>query len=563
MAVKKYKNTDRNILLTKNFTSGEFFCRGEGAFPEQSLGHGNSFEIPNSLTQEDQLFLQIVLREGTISKASSNILEFFLRPSASAGTTPIEPLPEPVQELISADFTGVSVADNKYQFTNKAGIVVGSVPAGGGGGGTADHNKLTNRNLGVQHNASAVAFADGETFQDKYDAGELTGPQGLPGLDGERGSQGEKGDPGLQGEPGAPGTSATITVGTTTTLPAGSDATVAQEGTPQNTVLNFGIPRGANGSGGGGTGTVQSIIAGNGIEVDSTDAENPEVSVSGELLCEIELATEHANTAADNANTAARDIQDRADSGEFDGAPGKDGAPGMDGADGATGRDGSPGVQGPQGLQGEKGEQGIQGETGPSGSPGERGPAGEKRDTGAQGPQGNTGPTGSQGPQGPIGETGPAGIQGPKGETGLTGSQGPQGPKGDTGPQGPKGESGGGGGAPVRTVLWEGSVTGDGYSSIEFSEDVRNYRTLHFCLGGENISIPTSTFVSEEVGGEWDGYINGLIGKPYPQHYGMLLFSVSGLLRADGELIGDIFCALLESNGGYYEVEIVKIVGEN
>ena len=37
MAVKKYKNTDRNILLTKNFTSGEFFCRGKGCCTESKI----------------------------------------------------------------------------------------------------------------------------------------------------------------------------------------------------------------------------------------------------------------------------------------------------------------------------------------------------------------------------------------------------------------------------------------------------------------------------------------------------------------------------------------------
>ena len=43
------------------------------------------------------------------------------------------------------------------------------------------------------------------------------------------------------------GESATITVGTTTTLPAGSDATVENVGTSLDAVLNFGIPKGADG----------------------------------------------------------------------------------------------------------------------------------------------------------------------------------------------------------------------------------------------------------------------------------------------------------------------------
>jgi hypothetical protein len=49
---------------------------------------------------------------------------------------------------------------------------------------------------------------------------------------------------------GAPGEAATITIGTTTTLEAGSDATVINTGTATAAILNFGIPRGADGQDG-------------------------------------------------------------------------------------------------------------------------------------------------------------------------------------------------------------------------------------------------------------------------------------------------------------------------
>lgn len=98
----------------------------------------------------------------------------------------------------------------------------------------------------------------GETDTGKPSRGEQgpKGEQGDPGPKGEQGDPGAKGDPGPQGEPGqdgapgaagAPGTAATITVGTTTTGEAGTEATVTNSGTTSAAVLNFTIPKGAKG----------------------------------------------------------------------------------------------------------------------------------------------------------------------------------------------------------------------------------------------------------------------------------------------------------------------------
>lgn len=63
-----------------------------------------------------------------------------------------------------------------------------------------------------------------------------------------------RGTAGQDGADGADGESATITVGTTTTLPAGSSATVTNTGTSSAAVLNFGIPKGDKGDAGSGAG---------------------------------------------------------------------------------------------------------------------------------------------------------------------------------------------------------------------------------------------------------------------------------------------------------------------
>lgn len=93
----------------------------------------------------------------------------------------------------------------------------------------------------------------------KGDTGD-TGPQGPQGPQGETGPQGPQGETGAtgatgpqgpQGETGATGpagTSATIAVGTVTTLPAGSNATVINSGTSSSAIFDFGIPKGATGT---------------------------------------------------------------------------------------------------------------------------------------------------------------------------------------------------------------------------------------------------------------------------------------------------------------------------
>ena len=72
------------------------------------------------------------------------------------------------------------------------------------------------------------------------------GPQGIQGPQGEKGATGAQGPQGPTGATGATGAAATIAVGTTTTLPAGSNATVTNSGTSSAAVFNFGIPKGAD-----------------------------------------------------------------------------------------------------------------------------------------------------------------------------------------------------------------------------------------------------------------------------------------------------------------------------
>ena len=78
-------------------------------------------------------------------------------------------------------------------------------------------------------------------------------PRGAPGergADGAKGEQGVPGEPGQDGAQGADGKAATITVGSVTTGEAGTNASVTNAGNENAAVLNFVIPRGAQGADG-------------------------------------------------------------------------------------------------------------------------------------------------------------------------------------------------------------------------------------------------------------------------------------------------------------------------
>lgn len=81
----------------------------------------------------------------------------------------------------------------------------------------------------ANHPASMVLFTDGQDFQNKLDDGSL------------------------RGQKGNTGTTPNITIGDVTTLNAGEDATVVKRGTTTNPIFDFGIPKGADGSGGNGS----------------------------------------------------------------------------------------------------------------------------------------------------------------------------------------------------------------------------------------------------------------------------------------------------------------------
>ena len=90
--------------------------------------------------------------------------------------------------------------------------------------------------------------------------GRISGSAGLGGSAAMRGPAGADGRDGKDGADGAPGAAATVTVGTVTTGAPGTEAQVTNSGTENAAVLDFVIPRGAQGQSGAGTGDMTAAV---------------------------------------------------------------------------------------------------------------------------------------------------------------------------------------------------------------------------------------------------------------------------------------------------------------
>ncbi len=163
------------------------------------------------------------------------------------------------------------------------------------------------------------------------------GPKGDTGA---QGPQGPKGDTGAQGAPGA---SASVTVGSTTTLSPGADATVTNSGDTRNAILNFGIPTGARGPQGaqgpkGDTGPMG------------------QTGAKGDTGAAATVQVGNTNTGAPGTNAQVTNVGNEHFAVFNFTIPRGD--KGATGATGAQGPKGDTGAQGPQGIQGPQGATG-------------------------------------------------------------------------------------------------------------------------------------------------------------------------------------------------------------
>ena len=171
-----------------------------------------------------------------------------------------------------------------------------------------------------------------DTGKPSRGAGGTPGATGAPGKDGAPGADGKDGITPAIGENGnwylgntdtgkpsrgENGAVPDIQIGTVTTLPAGSDATASMGGTAENPLLNLGIPRGADGQGGGSGGTdislgLTSATVGQTIKVKAVDTDGKptawEAAESGEKWEKIAEIIIPDDAEESNALTIDKDI---------------------------------------------------------------------------------------------------------------------------------------------------------------------------------------------------------------------------------------------------------------
>lgn len=120
----------------------------------------------------------------------------------------------------------------------------------GGGSGTVGKD---GREIELQNSGTAIQwrYVGEEEWKDLVQLSELKGEKGDKGDTGEKGEKGDTGEQGQKGDPGDIGATPNIQIGEVTTLEPWTQATASITGTPEDPILNLGIPQGDPGSGGG------------------------------------------------------------------------------------------------------------------------------------------------------------------------------------------------------------------------------------------------------------------------------------------------------------------------
>ena len=228
-------------------------------------GDPDAYKIEDMQVDGDNITFSWLLEEN-VTKYRGDIQ--FAFGAIIPGDTPEDPDKNRWNTTINTDCTCLAglkctqqVAESNPDALAQIWVAIDELKAGGGASGK------DGREVELQNNGTAIQWryvGDG-SWTDLVQLSEITGPQGPKGNTGETGPRGEMGPQGPAGETGPQGpvgpagkdgaqgpkgeigATPNIQIGTVQTLEPGQQAKASMSGTPENPLLNLGIPKGEKG----------------------------------------------------------------------------------------------------------------------------------------------------------------------------------------------------------------------------------------------------------------------------------------------------------------------------
>lgn len=241
---------------------------------QNANGDPDAYHINDMIVEDDNITFSWLLEEN-VTKYRGNIQ--FAFGAIKPGDEAEDPDKNRWNTTINTDCTCLvglkstqQVAENNPDALVQIWAAIDELKAGGGGSGTPGKD---GREIEIQNNGTAIQwrYAGDDDWTDLVQLSDITGAKGDPGDNGitphigengnwylgdedtgkpsrgEKGNPGDKGEPGDKGDPGQTGETPNIKIGTVQTLEPGQQATASMTGTPENPLLNLGIPKGEKG----------------------------------------------------------------------------------------------------------------------------------------------------------------------------------------------------------------------------------------------------------------------------------------------------------------------------
>lgn len=227
----------------------------------ETIGTAEGAPIPDDLWNRSRvIYGWIYLHPTEDSAVTAYEVRIYknVRAGLPDGTEPTPAEQSTIDQLIGALNSAVEQAEDAEERIENMSVSATTLAEGASATVTkSEQDGVVHLAFGIPKGATGATGAKGDKGDkgdtgatgakgDKGDTGErgLTGPQGPKGDTGATGATGPQGIQGERGLTGATGATPNLTIGTVETLEPTESATATITGTPENPVLNLGIPQG-------------------------------------------------------------------------------------------------------------------------------------------------------------------------------------------------------------------------------------------------------------------------------------------------------------------------------